>query len=189
MTVPVELRTGRLVLRPWRAADAPILHPILRANAAHLGPWIPARVAEPVPVPELEDRLAGFAADFLADREWRYALRASDDGDLLGEVGLYPRSGAGRVRYADADRVEIGYWLRRDATGSGLATEAARAMLAVASGLPGLTHLEIRCDARNVRSAAVPRRLGFVLSTTIRELPATPAEPVVELQLWTHAIR
>lgn len=188
MTVPVELRTDRLILRPWRVEDASSLHPILRANTAHLGPWIPARVAEPVPVPELAARLAGFAAEFLADREWRYSLLEIDGGALLGEVGLYPRAASGRVRYADADCVEIGYWLRSDATGRGLATEAARAMFAVATGLPGLTHVEIRCDARNTPSAAVPRRLGFVLSATLRQPPVAPSEPPVELQLWTHAL-
>lgn len=189
MTVPTELRTERLVLRPWRAGDAASLHPILVANAAHLGPWIPARVADPVPEPELADRLAGFAAGFLADREWRYALLAIDDGCLLGEVGLYPRAVTGRVRFSDADHIKIGYWLRRDFTGRGLATEAARAMFDVAAGLPGLTRVEIRCDARNTASAAVPRRLGFALSSTIRLSSVAPSAAPVDLQLWTRDLR
>jgi len=74
MTVPAELRTERLVLRPWHADDAAALHPILAANWAHLGPWIPRRVSTPVPVPELAVRLAGFGADFAGDREWRYGM-------------------------------------------------------------------------------------------------------------------
>jgi RimJ/RimL family protein N-acetyltransferase len=187
MHAPPELRTARLLLRPWRAADAAGLHPVLEANRAHLAPWIPARVAEPAPLPQLGQRLAGFEADFHAAREWRYALLASD-GRVLGEVGLYPRDATRRVPYDEADRVEIGYWLRADATGQGLATEAARQALAVAATLPRLAHAEIRCDARNLASAALPRRLGFTLAATLREPGVGPDEGLVELQLWTRPL-
>jgi RimJ/RimL family protein N-acetyltransferase len=187
MPVPSLLRTERLLLRPWRPEDAPALHPVLEANRAHLGPWIPARVAEPVPVPELAQRLAGFAADFQAAREWRYALFTPDEQRVLGEVGLFPRDEAGRVPYTAADRIEIGYWLRADCTGQGLATEAARAALEVAAALPALTQVEIRCDARNAPSAALPRRLGFALAATIPQAGVRDDEGAIELQLWTRA--
>jgi RimJ/RimL family protein N-acetyltransferase len=80
---------------------------------------------------------------------------------VLGGVGLYPRDVSGRVPFAEADHVELGYWLRADATGRGWATEATRAALDVALALPRITRVEIRCDPRNAPSAAVPARLGF----------------------------
>ncbi len=181
MIVPAEIRTTRLLLRPWCAADAAELLPILETNLPHLGPWIPARVAQPAPVPDLAQRLAGFAADFVADREWRFALRTVDDGRILGEVALFSRTAAGRVPYADADRAEVGYWLRADVTGRGLATDATRAMIDLAAGLSRFSHVEIRCDARNAASAAVPTRLGFVLATTV-------PDPDTQLQIWTLAL-
>jgi RimJ/RimL family protein N-acetyltransferase len=184
VTVPLELRTPRLLLRPWCTEDAAPLHPILAANWEHLGPWIPARVATPVPVPELVERLAGFAADFAAAREWRYGMFAPNGTDIVGEVGLYPRSPTARVPYSDADRVELGYWLRADATGQGFVTEAARSVLGIASRLPHLSLAEIRCDARNAPSAAVPKRLGFVLSETISHPARSPSTAPVELQVW-----
>src|SRR4249919_3042639 len=79
MRLPPEIRTDRLVLRPWREQDAVALCPILETSFEHLGPWIPARVATPAPVPELEQRLAGFARDFAEDKAWRYALLTGDD--------------------------------------------------------------------------------------------------------------
>lgn len=188
MPVPIELHTARLLLRPWRVGDAPALHPILETNWTHLGPWIPARVATPAPIPALAERLAGFAADFANDREWRYGVFSPDEREVLGEAGLYPRSAVGRVPYLEADRVELGYWLRADATGQGFVTEATRALLGVASTLPRLSHVEIRCDARNAPSAAVPRRLGFVLATTIARPAVSPAESPIELQVWTSAL-
>ena len=186
--VPSELRTAHLLLRPWRPDDAARLLPVHEENHAHLAPWIPARVADPAPLPALEQRLAEFAADFAAAREWRYAMLAPDGDAVLGEVGLYPRAAAGRVPYADADHVEIGYWLRADATGRGLASEATRAALDVAVALPRLARAEIRCDVRNAASAAVPRRLGFVLDRTIQVAALAPAEPPIALQVWTHPL-
>ncbi len=127
--VPRELRTARLLLRPWRPDDAEVLAPVLVANQAHLSPWIPRRVWEAAPVEALAERLSGFAAEFSATREWRYAMFTLDDGRVLGEVALFPRAASGRVPLLEADRCEIGYWLREDATGTGLATEAAQAIL------------------------------------------------------------
>ena len=186
MPVPDEISSARLLLRPWRAEDAADLHPILATNWEHLGPWIPARVAEPAPIPILAQRLAGFAADFAANREWRYALVTRDEGRVLGEVGLFPRSATGRAPFGDSDRAELGYWLRSDETGRGFITEAARAVLAIAANIPRFSHVEIRCDARNTRSAAVPRRLGFALTAPLDE---ADTEATNQLQIWTNERR
>ena len=183
MPVPIEVRTARLFLRPWRTEDAEEMRPILEANRGHIGPWIPARVALPAPVDVLASRLSGFAADFAADREWRYGMFKLADDTMLGEVSLFPRTSARRVPLADADRAELGYWLREDETGRGYTTEAARALLDVAGAFPQFSRVEIRCDARNTASAGVPRRLGFALTDTIEE--PNGASPPIQLQVWT----
>ena len=174
------MRTARLLLRPWTATDAARLRPILEANLTHLGPWIPAHVATPVPVPELAERLAGFGEDFASGRAYRYALLTPDGTKVLGEVDLFPRAATGRVPLPDADHSELGYWLDAAVTGQGLATEAAGALVAIAETLPGMTHVEVRCDAANTASAAVPRRLGFHLAAVEAGLQ------VWRLDLATH---
>ena len=188
MPVPERLTTRRLLLRPWRATDAAQVQPVLEANVMHLGPWIPPRVAAPVPQEELARRLAGFGEDFAAGREWRYGLFAPDESAVYGEAGLYPRTAARRVQFADADRVEMGYWLRSDVTGRGFATESGRALLEVAAAIPGMTCIEIRCDTRNPASAAVPRRLRFRLVETVTAPGVVPGEESVQLQLWTYEL-
>ncbi len=160
-----ELRTARLRMRPWRASDAAMLAPVLESNVARLTPWIPAHVATPLPERELAERLRGFGEDFAEDRAYRFVLLAPDERRILGEADLFPRSGTGRVPLHEADRFEIGYWLDAAVTGQGLATEAASALFDIAAQLPGIGHVEIRCDANNSASAAVPRRLGFELTS------------------------
>ena len=97
-------------------------------------------------------------------------MTSLDDLRLIGEVDLFPRAETGRVPLSEGDRVELGYWLDASATGQGLITEAARALLDVARELPQVLHAEIHCDAANERSAAVPQRLGFHLATVEHSL-------------------
>lgn len=179
-----ELFTARLLLRPWRADDAAALHPILETNWDHLGPWIPSRVATSAPIPELAKRLAGFGAEFMRDREWRYAMLTRGD-KLLGEISVFPRSPHARVSFDESDRVEIGYWLRRDETGHGYVTEGVQAALDVVRAIDRFTCVEIRCDSRNLASSAIPKRLGFTLSETIVDA----AEPDVHLEVWALSFR
>ena len=187
MRVPEQLRSARLLLRRWRADDATELAPILEANFAHLARWIPARVATPASVEQLIPRLETYIAAFDAGLEWRYALVAEDVPRLLGEVSLFPRNDVGRVAFdaQEADRIEIGYWLRADATGQGFATEAARAAMDLALSLPGMSRVAIHCDERNAPSAALPRRLGFEHVATIEE-PAHSGSPTARLQIWEY---
>jgi RimJ/RimL family protein N-acetyltransferase len=177
MSPPLIIRTTRLCLRRWQERDAASLLPLLVANEDHLGPWIPKRVAAVVPLDQLSQRLAGYGADFDADREWRFAVCSGDESTLLGEASLFPRTARERVPLANADRLEIGYWIRSDATGLGFATEAAKGLLTAATRMTGLTRAEIRCDARNLPSAAIPRRLGFRLSEPTNDSP--------NLMVWT----
>lgn len=185
---PPRLRTERLVLRRWRPEDAALLHHALDANAEHLRPWVPAAVVACEPVPALEARLARWAADFDVAREWLYGVFPPDEREVLGGVGLYPRGPTGRVPFAAADHVELGYWLRADVTGHGHATEAVRAALAVARALPGMTRVAIRCDARNTRSAAIPARLGFRHVADVESPAVVPGAPPVTLMQWELAL-
>jgi RimJ/RimL family protein N-acetyltransferase len=183
---PDRFRTERLILRRWRIEDAPRLKAALDASVDHLQPWIPWTVAEPAPLPELQARLGRFVADFDAAREWLYGIFPPDEARVLGGIGLYPRAESGRVPHDAADRVEIGYWLCPDVTGRGYATEATRALLATAVVLRGMTRVEIRCDPRNGRSAAVPQRLGFRHTRTITEAPDTTDGKPNDTMVWEY---
>ena len=188
MLAPNDLHTSRLLLRRWHPDDAVQLEPILATNVDHLGPWIPRRVAEPVPLPRLIERLEACVVAFDEGREWRFGIFARHTLELLGEVGLYPRAVRGRVPFENADHIEIGYWLRSDVTGQGFATEASRAMCDLARTLPHMTRIVIRCDERNARSTAIPRRLGFQFAETIVQRSVTVSKTPERLQVWEYGL-
>lgn len=160
---PSVVRTERLLLRRWDPPDAAALLPVLQADAAYLLAWIPEHVGSPAPLPELEKRLHAFAAAFDDGREWRFGVFSPDGSTLIGEASLFPRDAHRRVPIDRADRVEIGYWIRSIMAGRGYAREAAGALVGLARQIGGLVRIEIRCDPRNLASAAIPRRLGFRL--------------------------
>ena len=180
--LPAEIATARLRLRRWDPAYAPALKDALDDSVQHLHGWIPRAVAESAAIDQLEARLRGYSAAFDDDREWLFAIIRADDEVLLGGIGLHPRVATVRVPAAVADRVELGYWLRRTAVGHGYVTEAAAGVLALAAALPGHGHVELRCDPRNRPSIAVAERLGF-RHVGFAPRPAL-GESIPELMIW-----
>lgn len=145
------LRTTRLLLRPWHAADRA---PFAELNAD------PA-VMEHFPAPldrAASDALAGrIAADLDRDGWGLWALEAVATGRFLGFTGL-ARPGF-TAHFTPA--VELGWRLARDAWGHGYATEAATAALGHAFGPLGLEEVVSFTTAGNHRSRAVMERLGM----------------------------
>ena len=184
MTVPIEIRTSRALLRPWRASDAVALRPVLVENWEHLSPWIPHRVADPATPAEVEQRLESFAADFADDVKWRYGMFTPDEQTILGEIDLFPRDATDRVVYGASDRAEIGYWVRKDMTGRGYVTEGVEAIVGLARDLSRISRLEIRCDAANVASSAIPKRFGFTLERTIEQPSSRAGDRPTGLEVW-----
>lgn len=184
--LPNELETSRLVLRKWQPDDVAALGPVLSANHTHLSLWIPPHVAAPADDEQLSVRISGFVLAFESGQYHRYALWQRDTGMLLGGVDLFGRAAAGRVPLSEASCAELGYWLRADGTGQGYATEAISVLIAWLRAHATLTHLEIRCDARNEPSRRLARRLGFSLVMTTSAPSIDPSDPPIALDIW-HA--
>jgi RimJ/RimL family protein N-acetyltransferase len=154
-----------------RAENAVEFEAAVEANAEHLRDWVPW-----ADDPEGRHLRGGGAdADWFAGVSYLYALRLAADGPIVGGAGLYRRVGDGGI--------EIGYWLDRGHTGTGLATAAMGALTAVALALPDVSRVEIHTDEANLPSSAIPRRLGYRLVRVDRVEPRTAAE-TGRLQVW-----
>ncbi len=93
-----------------------------------------------------------------------WALREKPDGCLVGFCGLQ------RLPENPED-TEIGWWLARDKWGQGLATEAARFVLAFGFESAGLRRIVAKVNAANSRSLRVIEKLGFVFDRSLRAGP------------------
>lgn len=151
--VPTEVRTRRLLLRPFRAADAENVDALVMSSIDHLLPWQPWAAQEPHPIARRRKDLADLGDQLRDGSEAHYAIELPGCGMLLGSAAM--------VTGAAADRVELGYWLGVTHTGCGYATEAATALTHIALSRLGLPRLEIWADAQNRASNAVARRSGY----------------------------
>jgi RimJ/RimL family protein N-acetyltransferase len=173
---PQRILTERLVLRAWEADDAPLLKNAIDSSLEHLQRWMRWAMAEPSPIEVIRERVAGFADDFVAGRDFAYGIFAPDERSLIGGTGLHPRIGPGGL--------EIGYWIHVGQTARGYATEAAKALTRIGLDVPDVDRMEIHCDPRNVFSAAVPRRLGYRHVATRVKDALTPAGEARDTMVW-----
>lgn len=171
-----RIHTPRLTLMCWSPADAPRLTQAKNASKEHLLPWLPWATLEPSDLDANIALIRGWRAQFDADGDYVYGIFDRDGATVLGGSGLHARIGKGAR--------EIGYWVRVDAINRGIATEAAGALTRVAFEYLGLERVEIHCDVRNVRSAAVPRKLGFIHDGNLRRR-AISIDGVFDSMIWT----
>jgi ribosomal-protein-serine acetyltransferase len=86
---------------------------------------------------------------------------------LKGTNTLVGSSGLHRINW-EVPKFEIGYWVRARFAGQGYISEAVTAISDFAFETLGARRVEIRLDAQNERSEAIPRRLGFALEGRLR---------------------
>ena len=156
-----ELVTERLLLRRWRTADeAPFVDVHRDAEVSrYLGVSIDATTARAF-LARAEDHWLryGFGLYAVEGRAGPWS------GVLLGFTGIAHPAFAPEV----AHRVEIGWRLRRDAWGVGLATEGALAVRDHAFSVVGLDGLVSIIHPDNERSRRVAGKLGMAVEGEVR---------------------
>jgi RimJ/RimL family protein N-acetyltransferase len=157
LTTPT-LHTDRLRLRPFTGADAEALF-ALHSNAHVLRYWDSPPWAER----ERAGRFLAACNRMAAEGSGvRVAVDRREDGSFLGWCSL--------SRWNPAFRsAAIGYVYTDGAWGQGYATEAAGAVLTWAFDSLDLNRVQAETDTRNVASARVLEKLGFVREGTLRE--------------------
>jgi ribosomal-protein-serine acetyltransferase len=146
------------VLRPFKPSDAGELTEVVTANREHLARWMPW--AETY---GFEDSVA------YIDRK-RAQIEANDgiegaivlDGQIVGVAGFHAVDWINRSS-------SIGYWLAAEVVGRGLMSGAVRALLDHAFGAWDLHRVIIEAVVDNLRSRAIPERLGFREEALLRE--------------------
>lgn len=144
----------RVLVRAYRADDAEALFAALNESREHLYPWFPFFHQSHYELAETRDMLVRWQASWLLRENFFLGIFLCASGELLGNVGFEAHDWEGRF-------FEIGYWIRQQVQGNGYVTEAVRLVTDYLFTHLDAQRVEIRCDARNQRSAAVARRLGF----------------------------
>ncbi|MCA0971958.1 GNAT family N-acetyltransferase [Halobacillus litoralis] len=101
------------------------------------------------------------------------AMKRYGEADGLTVCILYKGKVAGTIDLHAIDwknkKTSIGYWMGAGFKGKGLLTRSCDSLFTYVFEEMGLNRIEIRADVNNVKSRAVPERLGFVQEGIIRE--------------------
>ncbi len=151
---PFDLGEGAL-LRAYRIEDLDALWEAIDQERARIGPWMPW-----VETTLRKDDERVWLERVVADASTE-GLGIWVEGEFAGGIGLAPDP-FGIV-------AEIGYWIRAGFEGRGFVTRACEALLTHAFETLGVHRVVIRAGIENVRSRAIPERLGFTLEGVHRE--------------------
>jgi RimJ/RimL family protein N-acetyltransferase len=160
VSAPYRIETERLVVRCYEPEDAPLLKEAVDSSIDHLRPWMPWARFEPQTLDEKVELLRGFRSRFDADEDYAYGVFAPDESRQLGGAGLHRRGGEGSL--------EIGYFIRADSIGQGLATEVTAVLARVGIEKCGVERIDVQVEPRNERSLRIPRKLGFTQEAVLR---------------------
>lgn len=153
-----RLDTKRLSLRALGSDDIPFLFAIFGDPEA-MRYWSSPPMRELAEAEELLSKITGHAK---AGTLFQWGIARREDDQVIGTATLFRIDPEHR-------RGEIGYVLRRDQWGRGLAHEALTALLGHAFDGRNLHRLEADIDPRNARSIRSVERLGFKLEGRLRE--------------------
>jgi ribosomal-protein-serine acetyltransferase len=167
----VELDRER-ALRQLDESDAGELYALIDANRLHLARWMPF-VGQTRAV-------ADSLAFIRTARRQLEEHRGTQFGVLVGE-NLVGVAGFHRIDWASRS-TSIGYWLAEDAQGAGTMTLATATLVDQAFDTWELDRVEIRAGVENVRSRAIPARLGF------REEGVLPAAERIGERVIDHVV-
>lgn len=160
-----SLRTDRLLLRWYRATDAPEVQ--LAVNDPDIQRWLP--LPNPYGLADAEAWVTQLAPG-IRDRgdgiEW--AAERLADGRLAGSFGLKRTDWRARTS-------EIGYWVAPWARGKGLASEAVCAIGRWLLVDQGFERLELRAATANLASQRVAEKAGFTREGVARNAGFTHA--------------
>ncbi|MGJ7921671.1 GNAT family N-acetyltransferase [Neobacillus sp. LXY-4] len=156
---PEEFETDRLFIRLPKPGDGHALYNSIMASMIELKPWMPF-VQKEVSENDVETNVREAYVKFLKREDLRLHIFLKETGEFIAASGLH------RINW-DIPKFEIGYWIDTRYSGKGFMTEAVQGIVNFALNELNAKRVEIRCDSTNLKSRAIPERLGFVLEGTL----------------------
>lgn len=154
----LELPNGHH-LRLLCESDAQELYALIDANRAYLARWM--AWAQGQTPQQTVDFIRATQRQAAGNDGFQVAIADSEEC-IVGVAGFLGVDWANRS-------TSIGYWLAQGVQGRGTMTHAVRLLVGHALGEWQLNRVEIRADVENLRSRAIPQRLGFRQEGTLRQ--------------------
>jgi RimJ/RimL family protein N-acetyltransferase len=148
-----------LNLRPFALADAAEIQRLCNAREVAFNTLL---IPHPYPEGAAEEWIGTHREKFESGESINFAIALRESGALAGAIGL-------RI-VRENDAAEIGYWIGVPYWGRGIATEAARAVIAYGFSRLGLNRIHAEHFTRNPASGRVLQKAGMKHEGTLRQL-------------------
>ena len=160
------LTDDEIELRPWLERDVEAI--VSACRDQDIAWWL-----DHVPQPYGEADARTYVA--MTRRGWKdgthatFAVTDAQTSEVLGSVG---------VHWLDPDQgvAEVGYWVRVESRGCGVATRATRLVTGWALRSCGMKRVQLRADSRNVASQRVAEAAGFRREGVLRSVRFNPRQ-------------
>ncbi len=158
---PEQFETERLLIRMPKPGDGATVHQAIEASRDELKYWLPFAIKNQS-VEDVEINIREAHLKFIKREDLRLLVFHKETGEFIASSGLH------RIDW-EVPKFEIGYWIDSRYSGKGFMTEAVQGITDFAFRELKAKRVEIRCDALNKRSRAIPERLGFSLEGILRK--------------------
>jgi RimJ/RimL family protein N-acetyltransferase len=154
------LSDGVVTLRPWVDRDVRAI--VTACRDEDIAWWL-----DQVPQPYGESNARAYLA--MTRRGWKegslssFAVVEATGDEPIGSISAH---------WLDLEQgvAEIGYWVRAEARGRGVATRATMLIARWAIDVCGMQRVQLRADAKNVASQRVAERAGFEREGVLRSV-------------------
>jgi ribosomal-protein-serine acetyltransferase len=146
-------------LRQFALDDAESLFAVVERNRLYLREWLPW-----VDFTESAEDIRRFIQRALNQYEANQGPQTAIviDGRIAGSVGCHPIDWPNK-------HCSIGYWIEPERQGRGLMTQCCAALIDYLFDELMLHRVTIQCGTGNMRSCAIPERLGFTREGVMRQ--------------------
>ena len=148
----LKLTDGKVTLRPYRLSDADETYQAIRESLAELSPWLPF-AHEDYSIRESRDWIKKRPGEWKKGISYDFAIFDAVDRLYLGGCGLNNIDKMNR-------RANLGYWVRTDRTGQGIAVAATMLLAKWGFEVLKLNRIEILVAVENQRSLRVAEKVG-----------------------------
>ena len=160
-SLPAETIHGDgIILRKHRIDEAELMFQCVDTDRERLQQflsWVPYIQSEK----DEQNYILGCLRSWESFQKFSFGLFSRESDVYLGNVDAFDLSWSDR-------RCEIGYWIRGNYEGRGWVTKAVAALEAELFRL-GMHRIQMQCSTKNLRSSAIPRRLGYSFEGTRRD--------------------
>ena len=146
-------------IRLFELRDAEPAFTVVERNRAYLREWLPW--VDLTTAPEnLRHFIVRVREQFETGRGPQALIWVN--GEIVGSVGCHPIDWPNK-------NCSIGYWIDEKCQGKGIMTRCAARLIDYLFADLGLHRVTIHCGTQNVKSCAIPERLGFTREGVIRQ--------------------